>query len=170
MAKKDTRRTPAIEEEILDRLSGGETLRSICRDEHMPSWRAVYQWIDGDEDFATRIAHARDRGFDAIACDVVDIIDDGRNDWMEKLGKDRKPIGWQLNGEHVQRSRLRAETRLKLLAKWCPSRYGERAAMEISGPEGGPVQTDDVQLAARLASIFETAKRKKEASDEEEFG
>lgn len=51
-------RSAEIEDEIVRRLSDGEPLRSICRDEHMPSWRAVYDWMD-DVEFASRIAHAR---------------------------------------------------------------------------------------------------------------
>ena len=49
---------------------------------------------------------------------------------MERLGEDGQGIGFQLNGEHVQRSKLRIETRLKLLAKWDPRRYGDRLALD----------------------------------------
>ena len=38
----------------------------------MPAWRTVYDWIRAHPDFATRIAHARELGFDAIADAVAD--------------------------------------------------------------------------------------------------
>lgn len=44
--------------------------------------------------------------------------------------------------EWMLRSKLRVETRLKLLAKWDPKRYGEKITQEISGPDGGPVRTE----------------------------
>lgn len=102
----------------------------------MPSWVAVYDWINADEAFALRIAHARELGFDAIAESTLAIADDATNDYMEKLDKDQLPIGYILNGDHVQRSKLRIETRLKLLAKWSPKKYGERTAIEHSGRVG----------------------------------
>lgn len=134
MAKRISKlKTPAVCAEIVERLSQGEPLRQICRDEHMPGWRVVYDWIRDDEKFAAHIAHARELGFDAIAEDTIEIADDARNDWMERLDKEDVPVGYQLNGDHVQRSKLRIETRLKLLAKWSPKKYGERTQHEHSG-------------------------------------
>lgn len=123
-------------DEICERLSSGEPLRQICRDEHMPAWQGVYQWMEKDEDVARRIAHAREVGFDAIAEEALDIADNGTNDWMAKYGKEDEAPGYELNGEHVQRSKLRIETRLKLLAKWSPKKYGERTQLEHSGRLG----------------------------------
>ncbi len=51
---------------------------------------------------------------------------------MERQGE-KKSEGWQLNGEHVQRSRLRVDTRKWFLSKLAPKRYGDRQAVEISG-------------------------------------
>jgi len=51
------------------------------------------------------------------------------------------------DGEKITRKdmlghrRLQVDTRLKLLAKWDPKRYGERMTQEISGPGGAPIQT-----------------------------
>jgi hypothetical protein len=159
------KRTTEIEDEICKRLAEGEPLRAICRDEHMPSWQAVYQWMDADEDFARRIAHARNLGHDAIAESALEIADDGRNDWMDRLDKDQVPIGYQLNGDHVQRSKLRIETRLKLLAKWNPKKYGERTAMELTGANGGPVQMTDTEAAAKLAGLIAAARARKDDLD-----
>lgn len=156
-----SKRTPETLDEICERISQGEPLRQICRDPHMPSWQAVYQWINDDEDFARRIARARDLGADAIAEETLDIADDARNDWMDKLDKDQVPIGYQLNGDHVQRSKLRIETRLKLLAKWNPKKYGERSAVELTGANGGPVDITDSQRAAKIKSILAIAEARR---------
>ena len=106
----------------------------------MPHPSTVWRWREADEELSQLIARARDVGFDKIAADTFEIADDGRNDWMERLDKDGQGIGWMLNGEHVQRSKLRIETRLKLLAKWDPKRYGEMIKNEHSGPDGGPLK------------------------------
>lgn len=139
MAKPSTY-THKAADEICARLADGEPLRQICRDQHMPSWRTVYRWMDARDEFATRIARARELGFDAIAESCLEIADDATNDWMEKTDREGNAIGWQVNGDHVQRSKLRIETRMKLLAKWSPKKYGEKLQQEIGGKDGGPIQ------------------------------
>lgn len=135
-------------EAICERIAQGETLREMCREEGMPRWRQVYRWIAEDDEkpveerknLRTRFMRARDEGFDAIAEETLRIADDARNDWMEKYDKDGNNIGWQLNGEHVQRSKLRIETRLKLLAKWSPNKYGESVNLNHGGQVDNPIQ------------------------------
>ena len=50
---------PAIVEEIVSRLSAGETLAAICKDEHLPATRTVHMWRVKHEKFATLYADAR---------------------------------------------------------------------------------------------------------------
>jgi hypothetical protein len=75
----------------------------------------------------------------ALAEETLDIADDGRNDWMER--NDPKNQGYEFNGEHVQRSRLRVDARKWFAAKVAPKKYGEKVQQELSGPDGGPIQT-----------------------------
>lgn len=117
--------TPELANEIVSRIAKGEPLRQICRDEHIPAWRTVYDWQEANKEFSARIAHAREIGEEAIAQECLEIADNATNDWMEKVGRDGTEL-YQLNGEHVQRSKLRIETRLKLLAKWNPRKWGEK--------------------------------------------
>jgi len=117
----------ALVDEICARLSKGEPLAQICRDVHMPERTVVYDWANADKDIAQRIAHARNIGYDAIADDCFVIADDTTKDYKQTKK------GLAFDPEHVQRSKLRIETRLKLLAKWDPKRYGERQHVEHSG-------------------------------------
>lgn len=116
-------RSREVENEIVERLSLGEPLAVICRSMNIGR-RTVYDWQGDDEGFAARIARARVLGFDAIADECFEIAD--------ATGED---------GERdVQRDKLRIETRLKLLAKWDPKRYGE--LIKHAGPDGeGPIQS-----------------------------
>jgi hypothetical protein len=45
---------------------------------------------------------ARDLQAQGIADELLEIADDGRNDWMQRTGNDECG-GWELNGEHIQR-------------------------------------------------------------------
>lgn len=122
-----------LAKEICDRLSKGEPLARICRDEHMPCDDTVRNWADKDEAFSRAIARAREAGFDFLAAECLEIADDGSADY--KLS-DREGRDIVVDSEHIQRSKLRIETRLKLLAKWDPKRYGDRLGLEHSDPDG----------------------------------
>lgn len=113
--------------EILAWIEQGKPLREFCRIEGNPAFRTVYDWLEKDSDFSARFARARESGEDVIAQECLEIADDGSNDWMETK------FGPQVNSEHIQRSKLRIETRLKLLAKWNPKKYGDKIQTELSG-------------------------------------
>lgn len=125
----------AILSVIADGLADGTTLRSMCRRPGMPHYATVYRWIqDADEETVQRIVCAREAGYDAIADEILEIVDESTRDVViAEDGTERT------NTEVVARSRLRAEIRLKLLAKWSPKRYGEKVQNEHTGPSGGNI-------------------------------
>lgn len=133
---RPSKKTDAIIEEVCRRLSKGEPLAVICRDEGMPCPNTVRSWAERDPALSERIARAREDGEDWLAAECLSIADDGTNDWMERLNKDGEAVGYALNGEAVARSKLRVETRLKLLAKWNPKKYGDFQRNEITGKDG----------------------------------
>lgn len=139
-----TVRTDAIVFELLERIADGESLRAICRDEHMPNKATVFRWLAEDAELRDQYARARETQADSIFDEIIEIADDARNDWMENLDSDGVCIGWQLNGDHVQRSRLRIDARKWMAGKLRPKVYGDKVQQEISGPNGGPVQHEEV--------------------------
>lgn len=159
--------TDEIINEICARLSEGEPLAQICRDEGMPAYRTVKDWIDSKDDVSAAIARARDCGEDVIASECLKIADDGKNDWMERLSEEEQSLGWKLNGEHVQRSKLRIETRLKLLAKWNPKKYGDSTQIKHADADGNKL--DDINaIDARLAVLLGKAGANKAVGGEGE--
>ena len=141
---------------ICERLADGEPMAQICRDEGMPKVTTVWEWEKQHVELAETIARARIDGFESIAADTLQIADDGRNDWMDKHDPDNP--GYAFNGEHVQRSKLRIETRLKLLAKWDPRRYGDRTALELTGANGSDLFANlgKAELLAELSRRMST--------------
>lgn len=137
----------SIADEIIERLSKGEPLEKICRDEHMPSSRTVLRWKEADAAFMSDIAHAREAGFDQIAVECLDIADFGLNDTYEDDDGNKRT-----DTDVIQRSKLRIETRLKLLAKWDPKRYGDKVDINHGGQDGNPIKTEStVTLSAEEA-------------------
>lgn len=124
---------PELGDEVIERLSAGEPLAQICRSEHMPSLRAVYNWTEKNAEFAARFTRARLDGFDQIALQTLQIADE-TPPTTQNGGTDS---GW------VQHAKVRIETRLKLLAKWDPKRYGEQ--LKLSGDSDNPIAIQRIE-------------------------
>lgn len=137
--------TEALADEICERLAEGESLRSICADEHLPNKSTVFRWLAGDEQFATRYAHAREAQADAMVDEMTDIADDGANDWMERKNADGACIGWQENGEALRRSALRVSTRQWIAEKLRPKKYGSKLA--LTDADGGNLKVEVVRFS-----------------------
>lgn len=151
-----TKRTEAVTDEILRRLSEGETLNGICRsDDKFPHPSVFRDWCDADESLAIAYARAREEGFDAIAEETLSIADATENDTV------RTEHGERPNNEWISRSKLRVETRLKLLAKWDPKRYGE--LVKVGNADGTNLKDDldGVARTTRLAAMFAELEKRK---------
>jgi hypothetical protein len=140
--------TPELAGAICDRLAEGESLRSICDSEGMPNKKTVLRWLRIHEEFRAQYAQARELQAEGMADEIVDIADDGHNDWMKRnYGDDER---WVENGEAIRRSALRIDARKWVAAKLLPKKYGDRVQTEITGSDGGPLQivigADDEKL------------------------
>lgn len=123
-------------DKVLKGLRSGVPLAVLCNDDGMPCDDTVRIWADGDEELARAIARARETGWDMIAVEALGIADDNSKDTVET------EHGPRANSEWISRSKLRVDTRLKLLAKWDPKRYGER--LTHAGDPDAPVQVHTI--------------------------
>ena len=110
-----TKNTPEMQADICRLLMEGKSLREICRADGMPAPSTVCLWLSEDTSFAERYASAREIQMEHLAEEINEIADDGSNDWMAT--HDPENPGWKANGEHIQRSRLRVDTRKWLMSK-----------------------------------------------------
>ncbi len=148
--------TDEVATEICMRIMGNRSLKSVCLDDDMPEERTVFRWLlaDEHESFRQQYARAMEVRADAAVDETTDIADDGRNDWMERRGKD--DAGWLANGENVQRSKLRVDQRFRMAAVMHPKKYGQSNRVELSGGvdlRAKPTEELVAGIAAALASI-----------------
>lgn len=157
---------PVVAEKICEMLSEGIPLREICRMEGMPAWRNIYFWMARDDDLSAHIARAREAGYDAIAEECLDIADNSTNDWMDREIRNARgqiEVTRVADTEHIQRSKLRIETRLKLLAKWRPEKYGEKTVI-TGDANGAPIKTEDAG-SGRLFELIRNMEMAKRVAD-----
>ena len=125
--------TPELAAEILDRISAGESLRSVCRAERMPDEKAVRLWvIENREGFAPQYARASLIRMDCLADEILEIADNA-------------------SSEEVMGARLRVDARKWLMSKIAPKVYGDKLDLTHAAPDGGPVQ---------FITIYEAKKEK----------
>jgi hypothetical protein len=102
-------------------MAKGESVRSICRDEDMPASSSVFLWLQKHPEFTEQYARAAAARADAFAEEIIEISDDGRNDFAED-GDGHETT----NHDVIARSRLRVDTRKWLMARMAPKKYGDR--------------------------------------------
>lgn len=134
------KKTPELIATVLERIAQGETLSALGKelDFHPTSWG---DWVGADEALAVAYRRAREAGSDAIAEQALALIDE-----------EPARVEGRVDAGHVAWRRLQAETRLKLLSKWFPAKYGDKVGVEHTGPGGGAVQieqTTSVNLIAQ---------------------
>jgi len=144
---RPTAYTKEIGNEICERLASGESLNAICRSEHIPHKVTVMRWLLSEQEiydgFRNQYAQAREIQYQFMADDILDIADDGRNDWMEREDPDNP--GFNFNGEAVARSRLRVDTRKWFMSKVLP-KFADKQE---------PQKTDADKLAEVVATLID---------------
>ena len=125
---------PKIKDELIAWISEGKTLREFCRKDEKPSYAAIYDWLEQDPVFSTRFAHARSIGHDVIAEETLHIA----NTPIEGQTITETEEGVTIKREDMLGHRkLQIDTRLKLLAKWNPKKWGDRTT--IAGDDESPL-------------------------------
>ena len=128
---------------LADYVSDGTTMVDACKTLGVPL-RTAYWRMERSERFREMMEAARAAGYDILANECLAIADDGSGDYVETTDRFGNPK-MAVDKEHIQRSKLRIETRVKLLAKWHPHKYGEKIQIEQkSATVAIPVSDDPV--------------------------
>lgn len=125
-------KTEAITNAICERIACGETLTAICKEPGMPGYETVWRWRQKDSAFDQLYMRARVAQMERWADEIVEISDDTSSDVITKT----TPQGREYDAfdtDHINRSRLRVDTRKFLMAKIAPHLYGERVEVEHTG-------------------------------------
>ena len=128
---RPTKYNDELAAEICGRIAIGDSIRTICKDEDMPAVSSVFLWLAKYESFSEQYVIARQQQMEAFSEEILDIADNGSNDWME-INDNNNP-GYKINGEAIQRARLRVDTRKWLMSKLVPKKYGDKIEHDIPG-------------------------------------
>lgn len=125
---RPTKYTKELGDLICSELSEGKSLRTVCKADDMPDKSTVFRWLRTDQDFQDQYTRAKQEAADALADEILDISDDGSNDWMD-VEYGNKTVR-KTDPEALQRSKLRVDTRKWLMSKMKPKQYGEHLKID----------------------------------------
>ena len=133
MAKRGrpTLYTEVLADEILMRHAAGESLVKICAEPGMPSINTIGAWTIKFPEFSRARARARLDWADILFAEALDIADNFDGDDSPAL---------------VQRDKLRVNTRMRMVARINPAKYGDR--LEIANTQAEAKSMTDEQLLA----------------------
>lgn len=147
--------------QVCTHIAQGKSLRSIAAIEGMPCTMTVLRWVRDKPEFSLQYAHAREARAEAMAEEILEIADESIHDqFVDDQGN------LKTNSEAIARSKLRVDSRKWLASKWATKKYGDKVA--VGGAEDlPPIQTNDLDAAARIAALLTTATNRKAGGGED---
>jgi hypothetical protein len=142
--------TEQLGNEICEWLSLGRSLTSFCKQDGNPTYPTIMRWLwKGSkwyrEEFLKSYMAAREQQAQCLVDSIIDISDDGTNDFMELEDKSGKKY-IKVDQEYVQRSRLRVESRKWIAAHLLPRKYGDNSKVEVTGVDGSPLVPQQILI------------------------
>ncbi len=110
-------------DDICEQISDGKSLREICSGVGMPNKATVFRWLAADPELSDQYARAREEQADVLFDECLAIADQYESA-TEKLGD---------GTDHIQRAKLRIDTRKWMAGKLRPKKYGEKIDVTSGG-------------------------------------
>ncbi len=142
----------AIAHELVERISAGEFLVTICNDENMPTMRRCNQWMRENIDFQGAYKDAIERRLDIFEDQLITICDDASKDFrlVNKRGKQVRVF----DPEAILRSKLRVEARRWHLKAYRPAKWGETSTLNVREADAfDPQNMTEDELNKTIAEI-----------------
>lgn len=125
--------TEPVVRKLCERIMLGDSLEKIAEDPRMPTKVTIVRWLadPANAEFRERYYNARRVQAELRIDEIFDIADDSSQDYKPVYDEDGNLIRMDPNNEHIQRSRVRIDTRKWFAAKMLPRIYGEKVLNEL---------------------------------------
>ena len=137
--------TQEIADRICEELALGKSMRTVCAQDGFPEMRTVFRWLRSNESFCQQYARAKEEAADAFTEDMISIADDAEQDYETRVNEDGHEYQ-AVNHDHINRSRLRVDTRKWIASKLKPKKYGDAMQLKHSDPNGEPLKIEVVRV------------------------
>lgn len=123
-----------LQDTILTKIVEGEDIVRWCKEVGNPSFTDVMWLCDQDADFAEAYEQALKYKAHRLLHECVDIADAGY--------------------ANARAAGVRIETRIKMIEKLLPDRFGNRVRQEITGKDGGAVEINGAGTSAQILALI----------------
>ncbi|GEM_PF-745979 len=104
--------------EVIATTSKG--IKALCKENpHWPNSDTIYNWLAKNKEFSDHYARAKRQQIEVIIDEILTIADDASSDYV--TNDEGRPV---IDHEHINRAKLRIDTRKWLAAKLVPRMYG----------------------------------------------
>lgn len=117
--------TQELGDDICARLAQGESLRSVCRSETMPSLASIFNWFRSHPDFLEQYTRAKEASAEAMYEDLAELGDDAIQYAQTLKGPQSSAV--------VQAVKLKADNLKWSMSKMKPKKYGEKVDLTSAG-------------------------------------
>lgn len=112
--------------------ASGKTLKACCEEVGI-GVTTLWDWQVAHKSFSERLAHANEVFYEVLADEILEISN--RPEESTVVEEIEAPEGFtrkEKTFDDVSARRLKIETRLKLLGKWKPDKYGDKVKAEVT--------------------------------------
>lgn len=125
--------TDELAENILDRLSNGESMVQICSGDDMPGLRTVMRWVGENDSFGTEYVRAREAQAEVMDDKILTAATSAKED--------------------PQAARVQIEAYKWRAAKLAPKKYGDAMLHKHADADGEKIALGEVESLTRLAAL-----------------
>ena len=142
--------------EICDAIAcSTKGIKRLCAEnEHWPSLDTIFRWKKKYKYFSDLYARAKQQQIEPLVDEILEIADDGENDYT--VNAKGQTVA---DHDHIQRSKLRIDTRKWLASKLAPKIYGDRIQVENTNPN------EDPQIINARKVVHQLMRDKKDKDD-----
>lgn len=121
---RPTKYTDALIDDICREVALGSNLNKLSSSDDYPSRFTLYKWLGENEEFSNKYAYARECRADARADKIDDICEKVERGELDPTSARViiDALKWQAGKEK-------------------PKSYGDKVTQEITGADGGPIET-----------------------------
>jgi hypothetical protein len=137
---------------ICERVSAGEVLTVLLRENDMPTMRRCNQWLKEHAEFQALMDMSKNDRLNIFEEEVIEIADDMKNDFKTviKNGKEKRVA----DPDMVARAKLRIEVRFKHLKSGRPQRWGDVSTLITKSDDPNSAENLSAEeLEKRIADL-----------------
>jgi hypothetical protein len=144
--------------EICQRIAEGESLRSVCRDERIPTARTIFNWMGENPSFLQQYTRAKEDRADTHGEEIVELADMPPKYIIDDKGIERVDHGF----EAWRKTRI--DARKWTASKLKPKSWGDR--VQLAGDADNPLKIDaTIEADETFKAILQNLELRKQADE-----